>query len=194
MLAGCSEPQTPPSSHFPNSGNGEGNGTSQNSQDPQMQAESEFSNLPDSEGGELSSNSQASSPQEPLDPKQRNIEFFNGLNSKFRVDYCGIWQLYKRKPHNEPERLITENQYLDLKSDYTYDANGWTISGTGQWLPTFNYGNTGEQMAYLLFTNTKYERAQLTTVRVELTEQNSAEMLKISELEKNTYEYYIRKQ
>jgi hypothetical protein len=74
------------------------------------------------------------------------------------------------------------------------DANGWTISGTGQWLPTFNYGNTGEQMAYLLFTNTKYDRAQLTTVSVELTEQNGTKMLKISELDKNTFEYYRRKQ
>ncbi len=131
---------------------------------------------------------------EPQIIEKSPLEFFTSLNGAFNNEYCGIWQLYKRKPYNEAERLISENSYLDLKSDYTYDSNGgWIISGSGQWLPTYNYANTGTQLSYVLFKNTKYDRTKLTTVRVEMIEENGTKMLKVCDLDELSFDYYIKK-
>lgn len=120
-------------------------------------------------------------------------EVFAGLNNTLTNNYCGLWQLYKRKPYNENERLITENNYLDLRKDYTFEANGWNIEGSGQWLPTYNQFNTGEPLLFILFTNTKHVSPQLTTVQAELYLENDTQMLKITELEKGSIDYYVRK-
>jgi hypothetical protein len=118
---------------------------------------------------------------------------FEELNNTVMSSYTGIWQLYKRKPYDENERLITENKYLDLSKDYTYKANGWNIFGSGEWLPSFNISQTGDQVLFILFTNSKYERDELTSVKAELEMENGSQMLKITALDNGSVDYYIRK-
>lgn len=167
LVIGCSEPQTQNTSQYPNQTH------------PAEDATKHISEVIVPE------------PQQVMHPS--NNDFFVGLNNTIISDFCGLWQVYKRKPHDGPERFITENYYLDLKKDFTYNSNGWLIRDSGQFMPTFNYSNSGELMTFIIFTNTAYEKNLLTTVRAEIIEENGTKMLKISDLEDLSFDYYIRK-
>ncbi len=193
LLLSCNDPQPQSSGPFPNSQNTQSN-------DPAIDFTQQQNNSSQGQNSQylgdagLPSNSQSTSATDGKNSTQRHGAVFGELNTAFIKEYCGIWQLYKRKPHDEPERLISEKQYLELKSDYTYDANGWTINGKGQWVSAFNWKSSGEPLNFLMFTNTKYNRPDFTAVSAELIEQNNSQMLKITELEEGDTDYYIRKQ
>lgn len=143
---------------------------------------------------EVRSNESESAPVERKEAgDNESSEVFNNLNAAFLDEFCGIWQLYKRKPHDEPERMITDNSYLDLKKDFTYTSNGWIITGSGHWLPAFNYTNTGEKMTFVTFLHERNTRANVTTVIIEMVIENGTKLLKVSDLETNSFDYYIRK-
>lgn len=125
--------------------------------------------------------------------KQTPVELFADLNRTLLSSYCGVWQLYKRHPHGENERMIKESQFLDLKNDYTWTANGWTLSGTGNWTPYFNYSSSGEQWSAIMFYTIYRGTSIVQPIKAEVIVDNGSTMLKLTEMGDGDIEYYIKK-
>lgn len=115
------------------------------------------------------------------------------MQEKTLSQIAGLWKLYKKIDENNVTETVTKNEYLNIKTDHTFEEYG----EKGQWILSYGLIDSSESRMGTMFTKIfrpNTNNPMVMTYMIGTKEENGTTYLITFDLDNVRQRFYIRQQ